>query len=331
AREMAKHVGAHYHEVQITEQDFLDFLPQFVRYTDEPMADVTSVPLYYLCALAKTEVKALLGGEGADEILTGYTWDRQMQELDFVARYLNWIPGPLLKVAANMLAYHPSFSGAGIKALAEEGFSGFFRAKHLCMTHHWSEKEKQKLILSQAKGAAAAASTDALIEGLYDQNRSDHPLDQLQQNACQGWLVEDLLMKSDKMSMAASVELRAPFLDHHLAEWAATLPLSWKVGSASTGYQTKRILRHFAKGRIPQTIINRPKKGFAHPTYRWLEKDSPLGSWARDRLFHNEHLKAWIVPEAANATYRQAQKGNWDAVNKIMVLIVLGYWLEAWG
>src|SRR4029453_13945646 len=89
----------------------------------------------------------------------------------------------------------------------------------------------------------------------------------------QSWLVEDLLMKADKMSMATSLELRVPFLDYRLVEWANRQPGGGKIGPLGGGGVTKRVLRRFAKGRLPQEIIDRPKKGFPIPVSGWLADD----------------------------------------------------------
>ena len=110
-----------------------------------------------------------------------------------------------------------------------------------------------------------------------------NPIDQVQQVYSADWLTEDLLMKADKMSMATSLEVREPFLDHRLAEWVSKLPLVWRIGDAATGYQSKRILRDFCRRRLPPSILDRPKQGFPVPAYGWLAGD--LNAWANGLLF----------------------------------------------
>jgi len=123
--------------------------------------------------------------------------------------------------------------------------------------------------------------------------------------------------------------VREPFLDHHLAEWAAKLPLTWRIGDAAAGYQSKRILREFCRRRLPQNILDRPKQGFPVPAYDWLEKD--LHSWADDLLFGRDgKLAAYLHLEHARLVLARARTGDQLAAHKIWLLIVLEYWLRAW-
>lgn len=141
------------------------------------------------------------------------------------------------------------------------------------------------------------------------------------------WLVDDLLMKADKMSMAASLELRCPFLDHELVEWCARLPREWKVGSHASGYTSKRILRDYAASRLPSEIIERPKRGFPVPAYQWLEQG--LGSWAQARM-SGGRLDRWVNTKAIIPILSRAEKGSRLDQHKIWNLLVLDHWLEAW-
>jgi asparagine synthase (glutamine-hydrolysing) len=156
-----------------------------------------------------------------------------------------------------------------------------------------------------------------------------HPIDQVQQIYSADWLTEDLLMKADKMSMATSLEVREPFLDHALAEWASKLPLVWRIGDAATGYQSKRILRDFCRRRLPPSILDRPKQGFPVPAYAWLAGD--LKGWADDLLFGSDSkLSEHFRMEYARPFLQSAAAGNVAAAHKIWVLIVLEHWLRAW-
>jgi asparagine synthase (glutamine-hydrolysing) len=140
-------------------------------------------------------------------------------------------------------------------------------------------------------------------------------------------LVEDLLMKADKMSMAASLELRCPFLDHELVEWCAQLPTEWKVGSRKSGYQSKRILRDYAANLLPADIINRPKRGFPVPVYRWLQQG--LAPWARERIISGR-LGSWVDVNCLLRVLKLAEQGVVQAQHKVWNAVVLDHWLEAW-
>jgi asparagine synthase (glutamine-hydrolysing) len=144
------------------------------------------------------------------------------------------------------------------------------------------------------------------------------------------WLVEDLLMKADKMSMATSLELRTPFLDYRLVEWANRQPNHVKVARISRNqYSTKYVLRRFCRGRLPASIIERPKRGFPVPAYRWLRQG--LGPWARDVLLGpGSRVGRAFASQPMAAICSQAEAGVASAANRVWLLIVLEYWLRAW-
>lgn len=255
ARIVSRHIASDHHEVEIGMSEFVDFLPRFVRYTDEPLADLASIPLHYVCRLASEKVKVALSGEGADEVLGGYdfelrgaAWDRQRAR----------------------------------SALRRRLSATFARRNdaHMIptMTNYMDSDEKSALML----GREHPDSLDSLLRDVRRFGTSD-PLHQVLYGYSQHWLVEDLLMKADKMSMANSIELRTPFLDYRLVTWAARTPAWVKVGLGEDGrYLSKRVLRRLAQTLLPIEIVNRPKQGFPVSAYDWL--GGPLHDWARELL-----------------------------------------------
>jgi asparagine synthase (glutamine-hydrolysing) len=206
-----------------------------------------------------------------------------------------------------------------------KGWSNYLREGCSYISRVFSEDEKTQLW----RGRADASSTDALIRSWYASARSPHPSDQLQEVYCREWLVEDLLMKADKMTMASSLELRCPFLDHVLVEWAARLPLEWKVGSARVGWRSKRILREFAWGRLPGVVIERRKQGFPVPAYEWLAQG--LGPWARERLLGPGARIGELFDSAPLAALlERAQSGELAAAQKVWSALILETWLRRW-
>ncbi len=142
------------------------------------------------------------------------------------------------------------------------------------------------------------------------------------------WLVEDLLMKADKMTMAASLEGRLPFLSRELMEWCCTLPHEWKVGTSKQGFTTKRILREFSAKRLPREIIYREKKGFPTPIYEWLTDQ--LNRWAEDILFHQGLLEDWFDMQEVRNIFDKAMQNNIDHQNNLFLLITLAFWKKKW-
>ena len=163
---------------------------------------------------------------------------------------------------------------------------------------------------------------------MYAASESQDPLEQILSVYQQSWLVEDLLMKADKMSMAASLELRVPFLDYRLVEWANRQPVGAKIGSAGGRYVTKHVLRRFARKRLPREILDRPKRGFPVPVYRWLQDDA-FCRWVRGHLTGKQaRLKYLLTSEQMEQQLRQAATGDLNAANKSWLLIVLETWLR---
>lgn len=311
ASKVAKHIGSQHHEVIISQREFLDFIDEFVWHSDEPIADLASIPLYFVSKLAAQHVKVVLSGEGADEVLAGYDLNLLAKKLN-VLKLADKLPKALLKILPQQ----------SFKLLHAVGYSQFMHASGMHITNVFSEEEKQKLC-----NFSAPKSTDVYIKNLYKISSSPEAIDQLQQAYCHSWLVEDLLMKADKMSMAVSLELRVPFLDHKLVEWAASLPLSWKVGSAFNGFTTKRILREFAKSRLPAEIITRPKRGFPVPAYQWLKAD--LLPYAKDML-SNAKFSRFFNTASFEPILAEVAAGNDKAAHKVWNLIILSAWLQRW-
>lgn len=320
ASEMANAIKSQHHEIRIGQKEYLDFLPTYSRVSDEPLADLASIPLHYVSKLARQNVKVVLSGEGSDEILAGYDFEKKEEEWNRLAK-LNNLPKFALKTLGLI---KPTLSHLG-----NEGLSQLLKNTSFHMTHVLSETEKA----IHWKKHHAFASSERLIQSYYSDCRSEELLDQAQEVYCRSWLVEDLLMKADKMTMLNSLELRVPFLDHKFVEWAFTLPKAWKVGSAETGYVSKRILREFAKKRLPSSIIDRPKKGFPVPAYEWLndQNPKPIGGWASDLLTSPlSRSLEFFEKKTIESKLAEARKGDLKAAHIIWNFLILELWLKEW-
>lgn len=320
ARLVAESLGMEHAEITLTQDEFLTRMGELVRNADEPLADLAAIPLNAVCRLAGQHVKVVLSGEGADETLAGYDMERLARSVDRL-RAIERVPGPVLSVARYAL---PRAARRKVAALSEGGVSGYFGRTGAHMTRVFSEEEKARLW----RDGGVYRSTEDLIRSWYGECRSAEPMDQIQDVYCRSWLVDDLLMKADKMSMAASVELRCPFLDHDLVQWCARLPIEWKVGTRRRGYTTKRILRDYASGLLPEEIIRRPKRGFPVPAYQWLE--GKLGGWAEDRLLNGGRLERTLDLRSVTPLLSEARGGSTDAQHKLWSLLILDHWLEGW-
>ncbi len=327
AREVAQHVGMNHHEIVIGQNEFVDFLPRFVHFADEPLADLASIPLYYVSKLAREKVKVVLSGEGSDEILGGYDLDHYVKQWD---QFRTWhqLPAWLRRRVLPSLA--PQLSARWTEQIraANSAWDLSTRPALANMTHHLSTEEKRRLLRANNN------YPDSLeyIRTDLARVRSREPLHQLLYIFCQSWLVEDLLMKADKMSMANSIELRTPFLDYRLVEWAARTPSRIKVGKDHTGnYLTKRILRQFAISRLPESIIKRPKLGFPVPLYDWLS--DRLKSWSFDLLGSpNAQVLRWLDPAAVRTQLEAGTRPEAGVLDRhrLWDLLIFEIWSREW-
>ncbi len=327
ARQVAKHLGTNHHEIVISYADFLDFLPEFVWHTDEPLADPASVPLHFVSKLAAEQVKVVLSGEGADEVLAGYNFSEIVRHWERLARFQRlprWLRDTLPRAVAKML------NRSKLLARLDRGnvpVANYNRELLPYMSKIFSTTEKRALW----PDGPSLPDADSVIRGYFDRSHTSDPLHQLLYASCQDWLVEDLLMKADKMTMANSIELRVPFLDYRLVEWLATRPSGLKVGRSSQGQlSTKWVLRSFAAARLPASILERPKQGFPVPLDKWLQGD--LGCVARDLLLERgSRVSAWFDRDVVAAIVsRGTATSNSDEAHRVWLLVVLELWARCW-
>jgi asparagine synthase (glutamine-hydrolysing) len=315
AREMARHVGARNHEIVIGSEEFVDFLDDFVWYTDEPIADLASIPLYYVSRLAADHVKVVLSGEGADEILGGYDLEhvyRSFERVKQYQRFPSWFRRYFLKYIA----------GSDVAV----DYCDLPSSRTFHMTNIFSHEQKKELFPK----CPDFENSLTLVKQYYDRVKKVHPLNQVLSVFSRSWLVEDLLMKADKMTMANSIELRVPFLDYRIVEWAAKAPVSMKIGMWDGDLVTKKVLRMYCKDTIPASILNRPKKGFPVPAYKWL--NSELKGFARDTLdrqscvgdlFEKKQLDAVLEKGVADGAEIMDRHRLWS-------VLILELWMKKW-
>lgn len=328
ARLVSKAIGTDHHEIIINQEDVLGFLNDFVYLTDEPLADLASIPLYYVSKLARQRVKVVLSGEGSDEILGGYTFDQVVKEWKQRANYQK-IPA-IFRRNQHFHNLLNKFKKPLSNFLSIDDTSTDLRLYEVPpnMTNYLTSDEKRKYFHNQMPYQDSMAK----IRDEVQRVRSKDLLNQWLYIYCQSWLVEDLLMKADRMSMANSLELRTPFLDYRLVEWAARTPSRIRVGQEKNGqYETKRVLRQFAKKRLPHTIIERTKMGFPVPLYNWLSNQ--LKPWTLEILNSNEtRLLSWMERDAIRQTVERGTAPNSEIHDRHRVwnLLILELWMQRW-
>lgn len=324
AEQVARHVGAQYHDVVLNQKKFLEMLPEVVYATDEPLADLSAISILALSRLARQHVKVVLSGEGSDEILAGYDFDKAEREWNRV-RLLQRFPQAALKVGAAFTKLGPGGLHRRAEKVANLPLKSWNRLELPHITGNFDQREKERLM-----PGLSGLDSERVVAAQYEAARSKDPLQQMLSVYQKDWLVEDLLMKADKATMAASLEARTPFLDYRLVKWANRQPNSVKVRHKGIKqYETKSVLRRFCSKRLPKTIVDRPKRGFPDPANVWLANG--LQPWAHDTILSSGSKLGGMVNKAAvESVLDQAKKGIDGAANRVWALIVLELWLQSW-
>ena len=324
ARTVSNAIGANAHEIVIDDEDFFDALPRLVWHEDEPIAHPSSVPLFFVSALAKRHVTVVLTGEGSDELLAGYgRYPRIMWNWRAGRIYDSAVPMNLRSAIAEHLV--PKLPPR-LAQFAGRSFLGIDRSPESMVFDSFASVRlnEQRALLSQDFRSAVTPSRAYASSLSYFRQppASSTLLDRLLYADMKTYLVE-LLMKQDQMSMAASIESRVPFLDHKLVEFATSLPDSWKL----SGLTTKRVLREAMKTVLPASILNRPKMGFPVPLGQWLR-----GAWngvAADVLLDRQSRERGVIdPAGVERLLRDHAAGRTNGTERIWSLLNLELWFR---
>ena len=271
ARLAAKAFGAEHHEFRLTVEDFRDSLTDLVWYLDEPLADDSCIPLYFIARLARKHITVVLSGEGADEILAGYGIYKRMLAIDAAYEQFPRLTPWIARKLASMVPGQVSQRYARWASLPmEQRYRGVSMGMPTALRGQ---------LLGRQGGETAV---DDVFRACFEAVPTKNVLNRMLYADAKIWLPDDLLLKADKMTMANSLELRVPFLDHKLVEYAATLPADLKL----KGRTGKYLLRRAMKNVLPKRIITRSKKGFPVPTESWLRDD--LKDFVHDTLLASD-------------------------------------------
>jgi asparagine synthase (glutamine-hydrolysing) len=312
ARAIARHFGTDHHEI-IMGPALADALPGLVRMQDEPLADPAAIPTFYICQFAARFVKVVLTGEGGDELLGGYpryAWLRLGEQLR------RW-PGAT-SAASALLSVMPRDVRSGRIGRRVGALVG--RAplleRHLDWVATMSD-DAQQAVAGPPGWAAAGPVLSAHLNHV-----TGNPVHQLMYLDFKTWLPDDVLVKTDRMSMAVSIEARVPFLDHRLVEFAAGLPARVKLPSLGTKALLRRALRH----DLPARTLRRRKRAFLVPLRRWL--DGELRDVVTDTLATSAARSRGLFRRAAIARLLDEQRqGREDHSRALWTLLTLELWL----
>jgi asparagine synthase (glutamine-hydrolysing) len=314
ARLVARRYGTEHHEL-VVRPDAATLLPQIAAASDEPLGDSSALPTYLVSRLAAADVKVVLSGEGGDELFGGY----ETYAADLLAARL----GPAVRPLSPLVERLPS---GDARVPLDYKLKRFVRAAHLpALEAHHGFKEifgaaERRALLTDDGAAPDPVDT---LRARYAETAGAEPLARLQDVDLGIYLVDDLLVKTDRMSMAHSLEARVPFLDAHVAELALALPTAQKV----RGLAKKRLLRRAVAPLVPREIVRGRKRGFSIPAAAWLR--GPLVPFAREVLSPARLRGQGVLDAAAAAaTLERHVAGREDLSRQLWGLMCLSLWLD---
>jgi asparagine synthase (glutamine-hydrolysing) len=306
-REIAQKYQTDHHEFDLNEDmGVQEAVEELAHYSDDPMADAGAMPVWFLSRMCRTEVTVALSGDGADELFGGYN----TYLADGYARKLRMLPLGMRKLAASMTRLLPvSDNKIGLDYKITRMLNGALLDPvdaHFFWNGTFSNAEKKELLLDPVEQPQLAADNFLWLDQVT-------------------YLPDDILHKCDRMSMAQSLEVRPPFLDHRIVEFAATLPDNLKI----RGSKLKFVLRELMKDKLPASVLTRKKEGFDIPVHHWLRTV----------------LKPLLLDTLNERTIREGGIFSWPAVDRtihahlerkanlgyhLWGLLVLVLWMKRW-
>jgi asparagine synthase (glutamine-hydrolysing) len=283
ARQFAASLGANHFEERVRPRA-VDLLPKLAWYYDEPFADSSAVPTYYVSQVARRHVTVALSGDGGDENFAGYGRYRlSMLEQRLRSR----VPAPVRRNVFGPLGrWYPKLGWAPrifrakstFQSLACDPLEGYFWGVSCC-----PPDLKSRLLSPDVWNSISDYNSSDVLRHYYDRAGTTDPLSRLQYVDIKTYLVDDILTKVDRASMANSLEVRCPLLDHKLMEFIAQIPSNLKLRNGRGKYIFKKAL----EGIVPSTTLYRPKRGFAVPVAEWFRGE--LAGFTQDVLFGSDH------------------------------------------
>jgi asparagine synthase (glutamine-hydrolysing) len=316
AREVA-HAFHTEHREQVVEADALSLLPHLVYAFDEPFGDSSAIPTYLVSRLARQHVTMVLSGDGGDELFAGY--DRYRRYL--LLSRLRWVF--LGALGAGALAATLSTIGAA-SARLNRAAAALRRvalpplARYAQLVGLYAPDLRRELL--KASEYPARAVPVAVASAWHDALAFD-PVRRLQAVDADTYLIDDVLVKVDRASMANSLETRAPLLDHQLWEYVAALPTAYKFVHG----ESKHLLRSLLRGHVPPAVLNRPKQGFAIPRARWFR-----GDWqktARPLLLEGD-MGEYFARPCLERMLKEHASGRIDHGERLWLLLVFAAWYK---
>lgn len=309
AENLSKEIGVEHHTHLIKSEEFWSAVPKVQYHMDQPLADPSCIALYFVCNLASQYVKVVLSGEGADELFGGYTVYNEPHVFRF---YQMLIPQKIRYALARAAKKWPHIKGRGYilrgARKTEDKFIG--------NAFMYDDAEKKQIL----KDNSIVTRPQELCRKFYDRVKNSDEVTKMQYLDINLWMVGDILLKADRMSMANSLELRVPFLDKEVWKVARTIPTKYRIAKGTTKYAMRQAaLRH-----LPKATAQKKKLGFPVPTRVWL-KDEKYYNTVKE-MFRSETAEKFFNTDLIVSYLDDHFSGKEDNSRKVWTIYVFLVW-----
>ncbi|MFQ5991451.1 MAG: asparagine synthase (glutamine-hydrolyzing) [Nitrospiraceae bacterium] len=323
AREVAEQFHTEHHEF-VVEPSVIEILPTLVRVYDEPFADSSAIPTYYVSQRTHEFVTVILNGDGGDELLGGYPRYHfgTLQSLALRAFELNkGITVATDRLRRLLASFHTGDEATQIRpnwlARAVEPLS----RRYLERISYFTAAEKEWLYTPEFRQIVESEDTSEMMIQWFDEAQAMGQLDRLLEVDTRSYLPDDLLVKVDRATMAHGLEARSPLLDHKLVEFVAALPVDQKVRRG----RTKHVLREAMRGWLPDRTLDREKKGFSVPIDRWFRED--CREFVRDHLLSDRCMgRGYFRTDRVRQLIEQHEQSRTNHGCRLYALLMLELW-----
>ena len=333
ARRVAKHLGTEHTELYVSSSEAMAVIPRLPTLYDEPFADSSQIPTFLISSLARRHVTVSLSGDGGDELLAGY--NRYLLGSSAWRRLLR-SPKPVRQLVGRMLQAVVPATWDRVSALLGKVAPPFTAQRHLgdklhrlggvAVQDNAGDAYLSLMTVWDRPSDIVVGTTDVVDRTTTvlppEANHVDDLLRMMLLDALT-YLPDDILVKVDRASMGVSLETRVPFLDHRVAEFCWSLPLSMKIRNG----QRKWLLRQVLRKHVPQELIDRPKTGFAVPIASWLR--GPMKKWAEE-LLNAQRLRTegFLDPDHIDSVWARHQAGTENSQDRLWCVLMFESWLD---